>query len=230
MIPPCVKRFRNTRSTSPKPASRIDRRATTTISTGVTKRCWCNRKASRMSRRARLRTTEFPIFLEVTTPRREAVPSGFASQFTMRQPRTKRRPSVLSRVNSWLCRRRLSRPKVRRPVGASAICGSGRRQALAAVGTTFCEDGASAFAAAARQKTVLPFAANLRWLIGSFHMPGLKVKKSAARRPQSYPAETGTGEPSNRIPRVNPTFQQYQGRLDQRALPSPWRAGRKAKR
>src|SRR6516162_10204353 len=90
-------------STSPKLLPAIDGRATSTKSTCERKSCWCNRKHSRKSRRARLRVTAFPTFPPEITPRRESEPDGNCRQLATRQPRTTRSPSSRTRLKSRPC-------------------------------------------------------------------------------------------------------------------------------
>src|ERR1035437_4612780 len=67
---------KKSRSTWANPFPAIDGRPTNTRSTGPAKSCWWRRNVSRISRRARLRTTAPPILPPVITPRRDAEFAG----------------------------------------------------------------------------------------------------------------------------------------------------------
>lgn len=122
------------RSTSPRALRAMLGRATSTRSKGRVSSARCSRKASRKSRRARLRWTALPTLRLTTTPTRAIVPGGSSCQFAMRQPLTVRRPVCLRRRKSRPFFRRSVRPRVRRgaePAGmaaepltpASGVCG-----------------------------------------------------------------------------------------------------------
>ena len=92
----------------------MDCRATSTRSTGAVRSCWWSRKLSRMSRRARLRTTAPPIRLAVITPSREEACAGSRRQFAIRQPDTSRSPPCRVRRKSRPCLMRAARQNRRR--------------------------------------------------------------------------------------------------------------------
>lgn len=91
---------RRSRHTAWKSLDAKDGRATSTTATGPGTSCCCRRYASRIRRRARLRTTEPPTLRLVTMPRRLVSPSGSRRQFTIRHPQTRRVPSVRVLANS----------------------------------------------------------------------------------------------------------------------------------
>ena len=155
-------------STPAKSFCAIELRATRTISTGAANSCWCSRKLSRSSRRARLRAGELPIFLLVTTPSLGAEPSGNLFQFAMRQPTTRRSPRWRTRAKSRFCASRDERPK-RRRFGGAGFTKSDRRQALAAIATAVGEGGLAALGGIAVEEPVLAFPADFRRLILAFH-------------------------------------------------------------
>ena len=155
-------------STPAKSFCTIELRATRTISTGCVNSCWCKRKLSRSSRRARLRAGASPIFLLVTTPSRGGKPSGSRLQFAMRQPITSRSPRCRTRAKSRFCASRDERPR-RRRFGGAGFTKSDRRQALAAVAAAVGEGGLAALGGVAVEEPVLAFPADFRRLILAFH-------------------------------------------------------------
>ena len=164
-------------STSANCLPAMELRATKTISTGCTKSCWCSRKLSRSSRRARLRATALPIFLLVTTPSFGAVPAGRRCQFAMRQPSASRSPRCRMRANSRLCCRRDGRPR-RRRFGGAGFTKSNRRQAFAAFAAAVGQRGTAGLGGFAGEKSVLAFPAHFLRLILAFH----KFKSDGSRR------------------------------------------------
>lgn len=105
-------------STSANGLPTIEARATNTRSIGCKKSCWCTRKASRSSRRARLRMMALPSLPLVTTPSREIASGGSLRQLAIRQPQTSRWPSWRTREKSRPCLMRIARPNF--SLGASA--------------------------------------------------------------------------------------------------------------
>jgi hypothetical protein len=176
---------KKSRSTWAKPLPTIDGRATRTKSTGTAKSCWCRRKLSRSSRRARLRTTAPPIRPAVITPRREDVSVGNRCQLAIRHPTTSRSPLWRTRRKSRPCLMRAARANRRRggaglPPGttlqligfgrpSAPVPGSDRGQPLAPHAPPVAQNPAAALARTPVQEPVLPFAANLGRLILSFH-------------------------------------------------------------
>lgn len=110
---------KKSRSTSANRFPAIEGRATRTKSTGEPSSDRCNRKLSRNSRRARLRATAAPTFLEVITPSRESAFATSRRQLAMRHPVTMRSPSRRTRANSRACLSRVARPNPR-PRGVPA--------------------------------------------------------------------------------------------------------------
>jgi hypothetical protein len=106
----------------------MDARATSTISTGRARSCWCNRKVSLNNRRARLRTTDSPIFLLVITPTLLAEPGGRSAKLRIKQPDVKRWPLARVRAKSLVLLMRLARGKRNRPEGVSGIDYTGVRR------------------------------------------------------------------------------------------------------
>jgi len=156
-------------------------RATKTSSTGWVSSCWCCRKLSRNSRRARLRCTAPPIFLLVMTPSFGAAPSASGFQFAMRQPSARRWPCWRTRAKSRLCVRRDERPR-RRRFGGAAFTRSNRREAFATVAAAVGQRGLAALGGIAVKKTVLTFPADFRRLILAFHK--FKSKWFPAQKPE----------------------------------------------
>ena len=105
---------KKSRSTWANPFPAMDGHPTSTRSTGPANSCWCRRNDSRMSRRARLRTTAPPIRPLVITPRRDAALTGNRCQFAIRQPRTSRSPARRTRAKSRPCLMRAARPNGQR--------------------------------------------------------------------------------------------------------------------
>ncbi len=149
----------------------MELRAISTRSTGWANSLWCNRKASRNSRRARLRTTAPPIRELVTTPSlEEDADSGSFSQLAMRHPVTNRSPDSRTRANSLACLRRAAGPNPRRARPRPVILfGLNRGQAFPPHSAPVAQYGSSTLLRVAAQKTVLPFAADLGRLILSLH-------------------------------------------------------------
>jgi hypothetical protein len=112
-------------STSAKFFPAIEFRATTTSSIGCANSCWCCRKLSRNSRRARLRTTAPPMRRLVTTPNRGMAPSGSECQLATRQPSARRCPCRRTRAKSRCCRSRAGRGSRRRRVCSVRPCLAG---------------------------------------------------------------------------------------------------------
>jgi len=108
-------------STSASPQSTMDRRATSTNSTGWVNSARCRRNASRNNRRARLRMTAPPIFRLLTTPSRVTPPATNRRQLAIRQPCTARCPSRRVRANSRPRFNRSERAKPRRLADAAAM-------------------------------------------------------------------------------------------------------------
>ena len=154
-------------STAAKLLPAIELRATKTNSTGWANSCWCNRKLSRSSRRARLRTGASPIFLLVTTPSLGEAPAGSLLQLAMRQPSASRSPCCRTRAKSRFCASRDERPKRRR--GGAGFTNSNRREAFAAHAPAVGQRGLAALGGIAVQKPVLAFPADFRRLILAFH-------------------------------------------------------------
>ena len=102
------------------------------------------------------------------TPSLEAAAPGSSCQLAIRQPAATRWPRSRTPVKSRPSFRRMvlgRRSEGRWP----AIAESDRSQALAAGATAISQNGPPATSGTAAQKAVLPFAANLRWLVLTFH-------------------------------------------------------------
>jgi len=182
-------------STAANPLPAMDWRATSTSSTGAARSYWCKRKASRRSRRARLRTTALPMRPAVITPRREKASAGSERQFAIRQPVTSRCPSRRTRAKSRPCLRRTARQNCRGcgvatamdksspgSLGVSSTSASDRGQPLAANAAAIAQNAASALARIPAQKSMLPLAANLRRLILSLHKSVQFVSRESETR------------------------------------------------
>ena len=100
--PPRRSACRKSFSTSLKLLPTIEFRATKTRSTGSRNSCWCRRKVSRKSLRARLRITAPPIFFPVMTPIRLGVSPCSGNQLAIRHPTASRWPLLRTRAKSRL--------------------------------------------------------------------------------------------------------------------------------
>ena len=107
--------------------------------------------------------------LLVMTPSLSPEPEGI--QFAIRQPLAVRWPPERTRANSRLCFKRMAEEN--RSRGRRLIClsrnGLNRSEALAAHAAAIGQGGLAALGRVAIQKTMLPLAANFRWLILTFH-------------------------------------------------------------
>ncbi len=126
-----------------------------------------------MSRRARLRSVAPPILRLVTIPTFHPSPDSSLRQFRMRHPQTRRCPSSRTCANTRAPRNRRLRPKVRRwPDGLGVGTISNGRQPFAALLTTAADHGSPALRGHPGAESQLPFPADFRGLILTFH--GLK--------------------------------------------------------
>jgi len=133
-------------STSARPFRTIDCCATKTRSTGWARSCWCKRKTSRKSRRARARITAPPSLRVVITPTLGTEPCGIICQFATRQPEAIRRPSRRTRAKSRGCLRRIRLPSGKRGVPAVILTAAAlnRGQTLATNPAAVGKDGPAA--------------------------------------------------------------------------------------
>jgi len=101
--------------------STMERRAIKTSATGRAKSCWCKRKASRKSRRARFRSTDAPMRRPVIMPSCDPEPSGKGNQLAIIHPATRRSPCSFIRRNSRGSQRRIARDKRKDRAGLSLM-------------------------------------------------------------------------------------------------------------
>jgi hypothetical protein len=101
--------WNKSRDTYEKGRPTIEWRATRTMSAGFVMKCCFKRKASRISRRARFRTTAPPSFRLVIMPTRDSEPEIDGPQFRTRHPHEIRPPSILSLPKTRPSRRRFER-------------------------------------------------------------------------------------------------------------------------
>jgi hypothetical protein len=159
------------RSTSSNRFPTIEGRATSTASTGTTKSGRCTRNTSRNKRFARFRTTAGPTLRLATTPTRAREPNGNRRQFAIKHPCTTRSPSSRNARKSRRSRNRAARGSPN-PGRADVILQhlqSNRSQALAPLASPVRQHLATALRRVPLPETILPFAADLGWLVGSFH-------------------------------------------------------------
>jgi hypothetical protein len=146
IIPPRLSAESRSFSTAARPFRTIDCCATKTRSTGWARSCWCKRKTSRRSRRARARITAPPNLRVVMTPTRGTEPCGITCQFAIRQPEAIRRPSRRTRAKSRCCLRRIRLPSGKRGVPAVILRATAlnRGQTLATDPAAVGKDGPAA--------------------------------------------------------------------------------------
>ena len=138
------------------------------MSAGTRSACWCSRKHSRNSRRARARVTAGPSFLVVMTAIRECEFSGNSIQLRTSEPTAIRWPVWRSRAKSRRWRIRMAR--VSRSLGAGTAMRLYRRQARAALLASAQDGGAPAPGGHARAEPKATGPLYYRRLIGAFHL------------------------------------------------------------
>ena len=138
----------------------IDGRAMRTRSTGAIISCWCKRKVSRSSRRARLRSTAFPRRRAVITPSRECAAVAKGCQFEIKHPVVTRSPRCRTRAKSRPCLIRAARPNRRRFGVSPPMIKLNGSQTLASGTPAVPQDCAATLTRITIQKPMLAFASD----------------------------------------------------------------------